>query len=105
MSKQKTIDLLKVMKPNGKAFGSFDSSIKNIIIEREYQVDGETITEKVKVVPNNEYLSGTFINKFKDQIEFKRGKGWISDEKANSDLKYAEEKGISSVFSVKVESI
>lgn len=103
--KQKTIDLLKVMKPNGKAFGSFDSSIKKIIIEREYEVDGETVTEKLQVAPNGEYLSGAFINKFNDQIDFKLRQGWISDKKAEADRAYGEKNNISSTFQIKVESL
>jgi hypothetical protein len=105
MSKTKNIEFLKVMKPNGKAFGSFDSSIKKIIIEREYKVDGETVTERVQVAPNDQYLSGCFINKFEDSINFKLEKGWIDDKKAEADLAYGKDKGISSVFSIKVESL
>lgn len=104
MSKEKTIELGRVMKPNGKAFFSFNDQIKEIEITREYEVDGETVTEKVKVAPNGTYLSGGFINKFADQVEFKRNKGWISDKKAEADLAYGEKNNISSVFSVKVTS-
>jgi hypothetical protein len=103
--KQKTIELGKVMKPTGKAFFSFDNSIKEIELTREYEVDGETITEKVKVAPNGEYLSGAFISKFEDNVNFKLDKGWISEKKANSDLEYGKQKSISSIFQVKVESL
>lgn len=105
MSKSKTIELGRVLKPNGKAFFSFDTSIKEIELTREYQIDGETITEKVKVAPNGEYLSGGFINKFEDNVNFKLGKGWINEKKAEADLEYGKKMGISSIFQVKVESL
>ena len=105
MSKsQKSIELGKVMKPNGKAFFSFDQSIKSIQITREIKKDGEMITEIVNVAPNGEYLSGAFINKFDDNVNFKLEKEWITPEKAEADLAYGKDKGISSIFSIKVES-
>ena len=103
--KNKTIELGKVMKPSGNPFFSFDSSIKKIIIEREYEADGETITEKVQVAPNGEYLSGAYINKFEDNVNFKLEKGWITEKKAQADLEYGKNKKISSLFQVKVESL
>lgn len=105
MSKSKTIDLGKVMKPNGNAFFSFDNQIKDIVITREYEVDGETVTEQLKVSPRDGYLSGAFINKYEDNINFKLEKGWISEKKAQADLEYGKNKKISSVFQVKVESV
>lgn len=105
MSKQKTIELGKVMKPNGNPFFSFDSAIKEIEITREYEKDGETITEKLKVVPNGKHLSGAFINKFEDNVNFKLDKGWISEKKAQADLEYGKKNNVSSLFQVKVESV
>ena len=102
--KQKTVTLGNVMKPNGNAFFSFDSSIKSIELTREYEVDGEKITEKVRVSPNGDFLSGAFINKYDDNIRFKAEQGWITEEAAEKQLAYGKDKGISSVFSVKVES-
>ena len=104
MSKQKTVTLGNVMKPNGNAFFSFDSSIKSIEITREIEIDGEKVTEKVKVSPNGEYLSGAFINKFEDNTRFKAEKGWITEQQAEKQIEYGKSKGISSIFSVKVET-
>ena len=104
MSKTKNIELGKVMKPNGKAFFSFDNNITEIQITRKVKLDGEDVTEVVKVAPNGEYLSGGFINKFEDNVNFKLDKEWITPEKAESDLAYGKDKGISSIFSIKVES-
>lgn len=102
--KEKTIELGRVMKPNGKPFFSFDSSIKKIEITREYEVGGEKITEVTQVAPNGEYLSGGFINKYDDNIKFKAEKEWITQDAAEKALAYGADKGISSVFSVKVQS-
>jgi len=105
MSKNtKSIELGRVMKPNGNAFFSFDSQIKSIQITREVKKDGELVTEVLNVSPNGEYLSGAFINKFEDNVAFKLDKGWIDEAKAEKDLAYGKDKGVSSIFSIKVES-
>ena len=102
--KEKTIELGKVMKPNGTPFFSFDNSIKSIDITREYVKDGETFTEVLTVLPKDEkYLSGAFINKYADNVKFKLDKGWIDEAKATSDLAFGEKQSISSIFQVKVQ--
>ena len=105
--KQKTIDLGQVMKPSGSPFFSFDKTIKKIEITREYEKDGETVTEVLQVAPNpknKDYLAGAFINKYAENVNFKREQGWINDKQAEQQLAYGEKQKISSVFQVKVES-
>jgi hypothetical protein len=100
--KEKSLELGKVLKPKGNAFFSFDSSIKKITIEREYDGKDGLVQETLEVAPNNEYLSGAFINKYNENLKFKLDKEWITKEKYESDLAYGEKMGISSIFSVKV---
>lgn len=106
--KQKTIDLGRVMKPKGNPFFSFDSSIDKIVIHRSYEVEGEKVTEVLEVATNEvngkTYLGSAFINKFQDNLDFKLSKGWIDEASHQKQSEYAQDKGISSLFQVKVES-
>lgn len=104
MSKQKTVDLGKVVKfPKATVF-QFDSSIKKVTLEREMTIDGEKITEKVSIPVNEKgYLESAFINKTEDYFNFRAEKGWMEADKAENAKNKCLESGISSFFSIKVE--
>ena len=105
MSKQKTVDLGKVVKYSKATVFQFDSSIKSVTLERELTIDGEKITEKVKVPVNDKgYLESAFINKTEDYFNFKASQGWMDADKAEGAKNKCLENGISSFFSIKVES-
>ena len=103
--KQKTIDLGIVKKGQYGPYFSFDGKIKSVTFERELDIDGEKITEKVTVPVNEKgYLGSAYINKTEDKINFGLEKGWYDEAEAEKKLNNAKEYGISSYFSVKVES-
>lgn len=103
--KSKTIDLGTVRKGEYGPYFSFDKQIKSVTFEREYEIDGDKISEKVTVPVNDKgYLSSAYINKTEDLVKFKESKGWIDEAQAEKMLNNAKEWGISSYFSVKVES-
>jgi hypothetical protein len=103
--KTKTVDLGVVKKGQYGPFFSFDGRIKSITIEREVKVDGEATTERLTVPVNEKgYLGSAYINKTEDKVKFGLDKGWYDSDEADKQLKEAQERNISSFFSIKVES-
>lgn len=105
--KQKTIQLGSVKKGKYGPFLSFDSSVKEIQITREYQTNGDTVTEILKVPVNEKgYLEAGNITKLEDNLNFKVSKGWITESQAEEQLSRLQSGSspTSSLLTVKVES-
>jgi hypothetical protein len=102
--KGKTIDLGLVKSGEYGKFITFDSTVKEVQITREYEVDGETIVQVVKVGKNEKgYLNPVNIETPESRAEFRLAKGWIQEDQAEKLVNNAEKYGISSYLSVKVE--
>lgn len=103
--KAKTIQLGAIKKGKYGAFLSFDPSIKEITIKREFESKGDTITQVLKVPVNEEgYLAAANIAKVADDVAFRQDKGWIDEATAEKILESSEKYGISSFVTVKAES-
>ena len=103
--KSKTIDLGVIKSGKYGKFISFDSSVKEVQITREFESKGETIVQKVKVGVNDAgYLNPVNIELPEDRASFRVEKDWMTEQQAESMLENAEKYGISSYLSVKVES-
>lgn len=101
--KSKIIDLGTVKSGKYGKFISFDSSVKEIQITREVEIDGEKVIQVMKVEKNNEgYLAPVNIEVPEKRAEFRLDKGWINEEQAERLLTNAEKYGISSYLTVKV---
>jgi len=88
-------------------FLSFDSSIKEIQVTREYVSNGDTVTEVLKVPVNEKgYLGAANIQKIEDSFAFKIEQGWVTEEKAEETIGKlkAGTTPTSSFVSVKMES-
>lgn len=81
--KQKTVQLGSIKKGKYGPFLSFDSSIKEIQVTREYETNGDKVVEVLKV-PVNEagYLEAANIQKIEDDFAFKVENKWISESAA-----------------------
>ena len=105
--KQKTVQLGSIKKGKYGPFLSFDSSIKEIQVTREYTSNGDTVTEVLKVPVNESgYLSAANIQKIEESFAFKVEKEWISEEQAEETINKlkAGSTPTSSFVSVKMES-
>lgn len=105
--KQKTIQLASIKKGKYGPFVSFDSSIKEIQVTREYQTNGDTVTEILKVPVNDKgYLEAGNIQKVEDDFAFKVSKGWITESAAEEQMSRLQSGSspTSSFIKVKVES-
>lgn len=103
-SKGKTIQLGAIKKGQYGAYLSFDPSIKEITIKREFESKGDTITQVLKVPVNEQgYLGAANIAKVADDVKFKLEKGWITEDAAEKIIENAEKYGTSSFVTVKVE--
>jgi hypothetical protein len=68
-------------------FLSFDPSIKEIQVTREYTSNGDTIVEVLKVPVNESgYLESGNIQKIEDDFAFKIDQGWINESKAEETI-------------------
>jgi len=104
-TKAKTIQLGSIKKGQYGAFLSFDPSIKEITIKREFESKGDTITQVLKVPVNEKgFLAAANIAKVADDVKFRQEKGWITEEAAEKILENAEKYGTSSFVTVKAES-
>lgn len=104
--KSKTIDFGQVKSGNYGKYISLDGSIKEIQITREYEKNGETVTEVLKVGKNDKgYLNALNIELPEDRAEFRLSKEWITEDQAEKLVTNAEKYGISSYLNVKVESV
>jgi len=104
-SKAKTIQLGAIKKGKYGAFLSFDPTVKEITIKREFESKGDTITQVLKVPVNEQgFLAAANIAKVADDVKFRQEKGWITEEAAERILESAEKHGISSFVTVKAES-
>ena len=103
MSKPKSIDFGTVRKGSKGPFFTFDPSIKSIKITREYVSKGETVTQVLEVPINDKgYLEAAFIDKTEDYFNNKVNRGWMDADKAEKAKNALLEKGVSSIFQVKV---
>ena len=103
--KTKTLSVGSITKGQYGPFLSLDSSIKEVTFKREYDVEGETITELLTVPVNEKgYLNAMNIQKVADSIEFKVGKGWMTEEVGEKIIANAKEYGTTSYVTCKVES-
>lgn len=105
MSKTKTIEFGTVRKGKNGPYFTFDNSIKSIKITREFNSNGDTVTQVLEVPVNDKgYLESAFINKTEDYFENKVSRGWMNPDKAENAKNALLEKGVSSIFQVKVKS-
>ena len=105
--KQKTVTLGSIKKGKYVPFLSFDSSIKEVQVTREYEINGDKVTEVLKVPLNdNGYLNSCNIKKIEDDFEFRVSQGWIKEAQAESAIEKlkAGSTPTSSFVSVKMES-
>lgn len=103
--KAKTIQLGAIKKGKYGAFLSFDPSIKEITIKREFESKGDTITQVLKVPVNEDgYLAAANIAKVADDVAFRQEKGWIDESTAEKILENAQKYGTTSFVTVKAES-
>lgn len=105
--KQKTIQLGSIKKGQYGPFLSFDSSIKEIQVTREYTTNGDTVTEILKVPVNEKgYLGAANIQKIEDDFEFKVSQGWMKEAQAEELISKLQSGSspTSSFVKVKVES-
>ncbi len=105
--KQKTVQLGSIKKGKFGPFLSFDSSIKEIQVTREYTSNGDTVKEILKVPVNeNGYLEAGNISKIEDDFAFKVEQGWIKEEQAEATIAKlkAGNAPTSSFLKVKMES-
>lgn len=105
--KQKTVQLGSIKKGKFGPFLSFDSSIKEIQVTREYTSNGDTVTEVLKVPVNSGgYLEAGNIQKIEDDFAFKVENGWVTEEKAEETIAKlkAGNAPTSSFIKVKMES-
>lgn len=85
--KQKTVQLGSIKKGKYGPFLSFDSSIKEIQVTREYTSNGDTVTEVLKVPVNESgYLEAGNIQKIEDDFAFRVDQGWINESKAEETI-------------------
>jgi hypothetical protein len=105
--KQKTLQLGSIKKGQYGPFLSFDSSIKEIQVTREYEINGDKITEVVKVPFNdNGYLNSCNIKKIEEDFAYRVEQGWMEESKADNAIQKlkAGSTPTSSFVTVKVES-
>ena len=70
---------------------------------REYESKGETVTQVLEVPVNDKgYLEAAFIDKTEDYFNNKVNRGWMEADKAEKAKNSLLEKGVSSIFQVKV---
>jgi hypothetical protein len=106
-SKAKTIQLGAIKKGKYGAFLSFDPSIKEITIKREFESKGDTITQVLKVPVNEQgYLAPCNIAKIEDDFNFRVSKGWVKEDDAERAMEKLKSSSTptTSFVSVKVES-
>lgn len=102
--KEKTIDLGSVRSGKYGNYISLDSSIKDMKITREYEVDGEKVTQVLSVSRNEKgYLNVVNIETPDSRAKFRTEKGWMTEQQAEKLLESASTKGIKSFLTVKVE--
>lgn len=81
--KQKTVQLGSIKKGKFGPFLSFDDSIKEIQITREYTSNGDTVKEVLKVPFNDKgYLEAGNISKIEDDFAYKVEQGWVKESQA-----------------------
>jgi hypothetical protein len=104
MSKAKSVDLGTVRKGKNGPYFTFDTSIKKVQITREFQGKDGTVTQVLEVPLNEKgYLESAFISKIDDYFSNKVDRNFMTAEKAESAKKKLAEKGVSSIFQVKVK--
>lgn len=103
MKKPKSIDLGKVYKGKNGPFFSFDPSITKIQVTREYEQNGEKVIQVLDLESNEEGYFNAFINKTDDYFKNKVNRGWLDADKAEAACTKLKEKGVSSLFQVKIQ--
>lgn len=103
--KTKTLQLGSIIKGKYGPYLSFDKSITEIKVTREYEVNGDKVTEVLSVPFNNKgYMNSCNIQKIEDDFSFRVNSGWIDESKAEAAMEKLKSIGTSSFVSVKVES-